>query len=334
VGSFTSNLTGLTSGTLYHIRAYATTSAGTAYGQDLTFTTNPAGFAVLTTTAVSAIGLTTATTGGNITDDGTGTITERGVCWSTTANPTISGSRTSDGTGMGTFTSNLTGLTEDMTYYVRAYATNSAGTTYGNEFVFHTDLQDRENNTYDAVLIGAQVWMADNLRTTTFSNGDAIPTTLADITAAVDPVYQWAYGNDNNNVATYGLLYTWFVASDARNVCPNGWHVPTDAQLEMMKTYLGGEAVAGGKLKETGTSHWNTPNTGATNETGFTAVPGGYRFPDGPFASMGVSSYFWSATDNPDPALVWGQGLRDINTVMLRGGYPPADGASIRCLKN
>jgi uncharacterized protein (TIGR02145 family) len=234
---------------------------------------------------------------------------------------------------MGPFTSNLTGLTEDMTYYVRAYATNTAGTTYGNEFVFHTDIQDRENNTYDVVLVGAQVWMADNLRVTSFSNGDAIPTTLADITAAVDPVYRWAYGNDNNNVATYGLLYTWYVASDARNVCPTGWHVPTDGQLESMKTFLGGELVAGGKLKETGTTHWNTPNTGATNETGFTAVPGGYRFPDGPFASMGVSSYFWSTTPGIG-ALVWGQGLRDINTVMLRGGYPPADGASIRCLKN
>jgi uncharacterized protein (TIGR02145 family) len=265
------------------------------------------------------------------------------VCWSATANPTISGSHTSDGTGTGVFESNLTGLSEDMTYYVRAYATNAAGTTYGNEFVFHTDLQDIENNTYDAVIIGAQVWMADNLRTTTFSNGvDVIPTTLDDITTTPDPIYQWAYENDDNNIPVYGLLYTWNVASDARNVCPTGWHVPTDAQLESMKTFLGGEAVAGGKLKETGTTHWNTPNEGATNETGFTAVAGGYRFPSGAFASGPGSDpaannlrsfYFWSTTPGVTP-FSWGQGLSYNSAIMLRGGYPPADGASIRCLKD
>ena len=220
-----------------------------------------------------------------------------------------------------------------MTYYVRAYATNAAGTSYGNEFAFHTDFRDREDNTYNAVIIGTQVWMAQNLKTTSFSNGDAIPTTLADITAATNPIYQWAYNNDDNNVPVYGRLYTWYVASDARNVCPTGWHVPTDGQLESMKTFLGGEEVAGGKLKETGTTHWNSPNTGATNETGFTAVPGGYLLPTGASVSMGVSSYFWSTSPGIG-GLIWGQGLRDINASMLRGGYIPNDGVSIRCLKN
>jgi uncharacterized protein (TIGR02145 family) len=180
--------------------------------------------------------------------------------------------------------------------------------------------------------------MAQNLKTTSFSNGDAIPTTTADITAATNPIYQWAYGDDNNNIPTYGRLYTWYVASDARNVCPTGWHVPTDGQLESLKTFLGGEEIAGGKLKETGTSHWNSPNTGATNETGFTAVPGGYRLPAGGFVSMGISFYIWSSTpglvDLVLGQLIWGQGLREINASMLRGGYIPTDGVSIRCLKN
>ena len=137
-GSFTSSLTDLTPNTLYHVRAYATNSVGTAYGNDVTFTTSPIVVATLTTTAVTGITLTTAVSGGNITSDGGGTVTARGVCWALTATPTISSSKTSDGTGTGSFVSNLTGLLASRTYYVRAYATNSAGTAYGNEISFTT----------------------------------------------------------------------------------------------------------------------------------------------------------------------------------------------------
>ena len=137
-GSFISNLSGLTPGTTYYVRAYATNSAGTAYGTDLTFTTSPIVVPTLTTTAVTAITLTTATSGGNITSNGGGTVTASGICWSTTTNPTITSSKTTDGTATGTFTGNLTGLTPGTTYYVRAYATNSAGTAYGNEVSFTT----------------------------------------------------------------------------------------------------------------------------------------------------------------------------------------------------
>src|ERR1035437_8543587 len=137
-GSFTSAITGLTSNTLYHIRAYATNSAGTAYGNDVSFTTTPIVVPTLTTTIISSITLTTAVSGGNITSDGNGAITARGVCWATTSTPTITNSLTTDSTGTGSFTSNLTGLLPATTYYVRAYATNSAGTAYGNEISFTT----------------------------------------------------------------------------------------------------------------------------------------------------------------------------------------------------
>jgi hypothetical protein len=140
IGSFTSSMTGLTPNTTYHVRAYATNSVGTAYGSDVFFTTNSITIYVptVTTTSASAITATTATSGGNITADGGGTITARGVCWSTTSNPTIASSHTSNGTGVGIFTSYITGLTIGTLYHIRAYATNSAGTAYGSDVQFTT----------------------------------------------------------------------------------------------------------------------------------------------------------------------------------------------------
>ncbi|MCX6321955.1 MAG: hypothetical protein NTX93_09185 [Bacteroidia bacterium] len=139
IGSFSSSLTGLTAGTAYYVRAYATNTAGTGYGNQVTFSTNQIALATLTTTAITAITQTTAVSGGNITTDNGGSVTVRGVCWSTSANPTIAlSTKTTDGTGTGAFTSSITGLTANTTYYVKAYSTNSAGTAYGLEISFKT----------------------------------------------------------------------------------------------------------------------------------------------------------------------------------------------------
>lgn len=137
-GQFISNLTGLTAGTLYYIRAYAVNSAGTAYGDEISFSTNPLKPAVLTTNTVTAITLSSAIGGGNITSDNGDAITGRGVAWSLITGPTIADSHTSDGTGIGSYVSNLTGLLDGTQYFVRAYATNSSGTAYGNEVTFTT----------------------------------------------------------------------------------------------------------------------------------------------------------------------------------------------------
>jgi uncharacterized protein (TIGR02145 family) len=258
---------------------------------------------VLATVIVSSITPNTANSGGNITSDGGATITARGVCWSTVQNPTIADTKTTDGTGAGTFTSAITGLTATTNYYVKAYATNNAGTSYGNELLFKTftgTATDIDGNVYNTVTIGTQTWMTENLKTTKYGNGDLIGTTTPatlDISGESTPEYQWAYEGNEGKVSTYGRLYTWFAVTDTRNVCPTGWHVPTDVEWTTMTTFLGGDVVAGGKLKETGTTHWTTPNEGATNETGFTALAGGWRPSNGVFTDFGNFGGWWSTTE-------------------------------------
>ncbi len=164
-GSFTSNITGLTPGTPYFVRAYSTNSAGTAYGNERNFTTET-GIPILTTSVVSAITSTSAICGGDISSEGAAPVTARGVCWSTSNDPTIANSSTTDGTGTGVFISNLTGLLTNTVYFVRAYATNSVGTAYGNEvsFIFG-HVTDFDGNIYEIVPIGKQIWMKENLKT-------------------------------------------------------------------------------------------------------------------------------------------------------------------------
>jgi len=136
---------------------------------------------------------------------------------------------------------------------------------------------DVDGNVYHTVEIGTQVWMVENLKTTKYRNGDLIGTTTPatlDISSEATPKYQWAFEGNESNVNTYGRLYTWWAVTDIRGVCPTGWHVPTEDDWITLTTYLGGEDVAGGKLKEAGTTHWWAPNEGATNSSGFTALPG------------------------------------------------------------
>ena len=152
---------------------------------------------------------------------------------------------------------------------------------------------DYDGNTYATVEIGDQCWMMENLKVTHYRNGDPIPN--------VTDNGEWStlstgaycdYGNDPGNVETYGRLYNGYAVLDSRNIAPKGWHVPSLADWETMLIYIG--SPQGGKLKEAGTAHWWPPNTGATNESGFTALPGGYRNSNGNFGGMGGYGYFWS----------------------------------------
>ena len=285
-GVYTASITGLSGGSNYYVRAYAINNFGISYGVEIPFTTL-FGLATLTTNNVIAQSIT-ASSGGNITDNGGSTVTARGVVWNTTGTPTISNSRTTDGSSTGSYVSNMTALSPSTTYYVRAYATNSTGTAYGNQQTFTTTatsqtVTDIDGNTYNTVQIGTQVWMSENLKTSRYRNGGSIPYVVGNSDWQALTTGAWSnYNHDAANDPIYGKLYNWYTTL-GDTLCPAGWGVPTDDEWTTLTTYLGGESVAGGKMKSVGTTYWNDPNTGATNESGFSVLPGGYRGTDGSF---------------------------------------------------
>jgi uncharacterized protein (TIGR02145 family) len=204
---------------------------------------------------------------------------------------------------------------------------NEVTDTNGNIIV-----TDKDGNKYNTVVIGTQIWMAENLKTTKYSNGDSIPTTTLDISGESEPKYQWAYNDYSSNVDTYGRLYTWYAVIDSRNICPTGWHVPSDTEWETLRSNLGSDSIVGGKLKESGTHHWLAPNVGATNETGFTALPGGYRTFDGDYVVINESGWFWSTSDNSP--LAWGRAMHNNDNILFRWGFIKSAGVSVRCIRN
>ncbi|MFA4907162.1 MAG: FISUMP domain-containing protein [archaeon] len=333
-GSFTSEITGLTAGTDYYVCTYATNSIGTGHGGVKSFRTDD--IPSVTTSEVSEITTTTAKCGGEVTSDGGSAVTSRGVCWSTDQNPTVSDSKTTDGTGTGSFTSEITGLTAETEYYVCAYATNNVGTGYGSVMSFTTiqtgTVTDIDGNTYQTVKIGNQWWMAENLKVTHYRNGEAIPN-VTDNTAwtGLTSGAYCDYDNNATNADTYGRLYNWYAVDDSRNIAPTGWHVPTDAEWQTLVDYLGGDAVAGGKMKEMGTTHWYSPNTGATNESGFSALPGGCRGDSGTDYDVGHHGTWWSATER-DSDSAWYRSLSYNNSDVYRYYYREQNGFSVRCV--
>lgn len=294
---------------------------------------------VVTTAGVTSITTTSATSGGTVTDDGGAKITERGICWNTSGNPTLADSKTSDGTGTGTFSSSLKYLKPDTYYTLRAYAINRAGTGYGEEKSFVTlkitigSVNDVDGNTYKTVRIGSQTWMAENLRTTKYNDNTPIPKIVNNATWSTlnSPAYCW-YNNDSAKYRSpYGALYNWYTIT-TRKICPSGWRVPSDAEWTILSDYLGGEILAGDKLKETGDSHWVVTSGAITNETGFTAVPGGARI-EGIFGYLGKACAFWSSTEY-DTKNAWCRELDDDKVELLRGSLVKTQGFSIRCMQD
>ena len=185
------------------------------------------------------------------------------------------------------------------------------GVAYGEELYFTTreelpygSVTDIEGHAYKTIVIGTQEWMAENLKTAAYSNGDPIQ--------PVTEVWSWSqlttgawcdYRNDPDFSRVYGKLYNFYAVTDVRNVCPAGWHVPAHDEWIVLQDYLGGWEIAGGKLKERGTVHWRDPNTGATNESGFTALPAPFRFESGNFVYE-FSDYIgfcWSSPCREEP---------------------------------
>jgi uncharacterized protein (TIGR02145 family) len=361
-GTFTSSLTGLLPGTTYHVRAYATNTAGTAYGNDISFVTTAIVAPTINTYSVSSIGLSSGVSGGNITNDGGGAVTASGICWSTSSNPTIGDSRTTDGTSIGSFTSNITGLTKGTTYYVRAYATNSAGTTYGNQASFNTLIDDIEGNLYKTVTIGSQMWMAENLRATRYNNNTPILNITNDAAWALDsvaetPAYCW-YNNDISHKAVDGALYNWYVVL-GDNLCPTGWKVPSENDFRTLELYLG--IPAGNLPGQVGAYDWRGTDQGAmmkttsgwdpgfngTNTSGFTGTPGGYRYgKTGAYYAYGKVTYWWTSTEvGPGENAAWYRRLDGNNDPLdnvtdadnsrvFRSATHKWGAKFIRCIKN
>jgi len=333
IGTFTSEMNSLSEGLTYHVRAYATNSIGTAYGEDFSFST--LGKPILTTMIISNITLSSAESGANITSDGGTPIIAQGLCWNNSENPTIADSLTSEGSGIGSFSSVMNGLNLNTTYHVRAYATNTIGTGYGEELTFTTMAAiDIDGNLYHSISIGSQIWLVENLKTITYRNGDPI----TNITVGMEwsSVGSGAYCNYNNEETmadTYGRLYNWYAVVDSRKIAINGWHVPTSAEWDTLITFLGGENVAGGKLKELGFTHWLSPNVGATNSNGFTGLPGGYRNELGTFENVGGGGAWWSTSEHAIEN-AWFMGIGYEYSIASQGADLKPRGFSVRLLKD
>ena len=193
---------------------------------------------------------------------------------------------------------------------------------------------DIDGNVYKTVKIGDQWWMAENLKVTKYQNGDLIPNVKGNS--------EWMnlstgaycdYDTNSSNVATYGRLYNWYAVDDSRNVAPSGWHVPSDAEWQILVEYLGDSTVAGGKMKESGNEHWNSPNTGATNESGFLALPAGFRSGFGAFGGIRDGAYYWCNTQS-STYLAWHRSLEHSYAGVYHFTYVKIDGFSVRCVRD
>jgi uncharacterized protein (TIGR02145 family) len=335
-GSFTCQLTGLTSSTYYYVKAFAANNLGYTYGNQVSFFTLPY-LPIVITQPITNITDSTATGGGEVTVQGISPVTARGVCWSTSENPTLNDPHTLDGSGLGVFTSQIIELSPVTVYYVRAYATNQEGTSYGGQVSFTTSCPGipaviYQGKTYNTVQIGTQCWMEPNLDVGTMITGTGNQTNNGIIE-------KYCYNNSMANCDVYGGLYQWkemmqySTQQGSQGICPSGWHIPTDDEWTTLTTYLGGKDFPGGKMKEAGYAHWAPPNTGATNESGFTALPGGGRYDNGSFLGLTYDAIFWSSTETISNT-AWMRYLSYGSALVTRATNSKYWGHSVRCLQD
>jgi uncharacterized protein (TIGR02145 family) len=343
IGQFISRLTSLQPGTVYYLRSYAVNKFGVYYGNQLNFTTS-SGVPTLTTSAISNIETTSASAGGQISNDGGSSITSRGVCWSTTQNPTIGDSKSINGSGVGSFVSQLSGLKSSTTYYVRAYASNSITTAYGQQITFTTSsgplfqfgsgVTDIEGNTYKSVIIGTQEWMEENLKVTKFNDGSSIPyiITLSEWSTASTPALcDW--NHDIANGQTFGKLYNYYTIVDTRKLCPVGWRMPTSNDFITLESYIG--ASEAGKLMKSavGWNFWPDPLQGnGNNLSGFNGLPGARRGGDD-FQDFRSIAYWWTTSEFSTSTAI-SFSLSRENYILSRVLLNKVNGLSVRCIKN
>ena len=273
---------------------------------------------------------------------------ERGIVWSSSPNPTLTSNKSTAGTGGFGFTHSFSSIDPNNIQYARAYARTSAGVYYSPERSFTPipglrcpgtpTVTDIDGNVYNSVQIGNQCWTQSNLKTSKYRNGDSIPTGLnnSQWSSKTSGAYT-IYNNDPVNDGLYGKLYNHYAVTDSRGLCPTGWHVPSDSEWTALENQLGGSSVAGGALKSEAMQPtlggWVSPNMGATNSSGFSALPGGIRYYYGDFSTItgvGVlwSSSVWSGSN------AWIRLLTSDNSLVYRSNFGRTSGLSVRCVRD
>jgi uncharacterized protein (TIGR02145 family) len=337
-GSYQSELTGLTLGK-YYIRAYVTLSGKTYYGNEIIFdltvitpgiiTQNP------TDKTASSAKVTT-----KITYIWTDPLLEKGICWSTSKNPDITKNKQADNGSNLEFAHTITSLSSGVAYYVRGYAINKHGIFYGNEIQIlllpapvYGEVVDIDGNKYKTVVIGLKTWMAENLKVTKFNDGTSIPSLSESEFKTTDGSAFTSYNGNSSNVPSFGYLYNGYTVTNTKNVCMQGWHLASSSDWYSLASALGGLESAGGRMKAISTI-WASPNEAATNESGFTGLPGGSYCRiclsnSGLFADIGTDGYWWSAQSAEFFYLT-----NNLTSLRTKSTGASNDGMSIRCVKD
>lgn len=369
-GNFTSRVNGLDPSTDYYFRAYATIGDSTIYAiyyNGYLFELYPRVY----TSVVSALTPTTAIVWGMFDTDWKHPVNDRGVCWSITPNPTITDYHSSEWVstiGFNGFKCNISGLSTNTTYYLRSYAISTAGPHYGDQISFATEqlsgpvISDIDGNIYHTITIGTQVWMAEDLKTTRYRNGDLIPNITdgnewINLTSGASCNYDDPLTAEIFDYSIFnGKFYNWYAVNDSRNIAPSGWHVPSDAEWTTLINYLENNGSQDVSKSMAARSHWRSLNRELTdlasnNSSGFTALPAGCRvthnftvdgsgttiwWTSGLFFGIGNSANWWSSSESNGNVSSLYLSLFDIynpNPALVTNTYK-MDGFSVRCVKD
>lgn len=339
-GAFYTKLGDLNPGTSYYYIAYAINNIGTSYGEEKSFTTKGEAPAAVTFDVTDI--MATSARVSAIVEAGelpTSVTFEWGTTTSYGNTITAEGSPTTQ--SVDTLSTSITGLQPSTAYYYRVRVENELGSAYGGDSTFTTVLTgitgtvtDVNGTEYPTIGIGKLYWMTENLRATKYNNGTDIQLLTDDSqwdTLGV-PAYCW-YNNDSTTFANpYGALYNWY-AVNTNNLCPSGWRLPTEEEITELFDYLGGSSYAGGLLKESGTSHWKSPNTDASNEYDFTALPGGRRLDDGSYDFIGVEGNWWTSSEYSAKTATYFYMLYNYSN-SFQSLLTKKHGLSVRCVRN